>query len=162
MLRVEDQASRSDTGRQRSANEDSYFVRSPIFVVADGMGGAQAGEVASKAAADSFDRDLPEGSPEAFLRETIESANRKIHDLARDDPSKTGMGTTITAVVVAHIVLPEDLPSAVPAIALGLIAVVFGWLGVRTTRLSDAEWETRFGGPTTIAGDRPKAPTHQP
>ncbi len=100
MLRVEDQASRSDTGRQRSANEDSYFVRSPIFVVADGMGGAQAGEVASKAAADSFDRDLPEGSPEAFLRETIEAANRKIHELARDDPSRTGMGTTITAVVV--------------------------------------------------------------
>jgi serine/threonine protein phosphatase PrpC len=100
VLRVEDQASRSDTGRQRSANEDSYFVRSPIFVVADGMGGAQAGEVASKAAADAFDRDLPEGSPEAFLRETIEAANRQIHELARDDPSRAGMGTTITAVVV--------------------------------------------------------------
>ena len=68
----------------------------------------------------------------------------------------------ITAVVVAHMVLPDDLPSVVPAIALGLIAVVFGWLGVRTTRLSDAEWETHSGGPTSIADDRPKAPTHQP
>jgi serine/threonine protein phosphatase PrpC len=100
MLRVVDQASRSDTGRQRSANEDSFFVRAPIFVVADGMGGAQAGEVASKAAADAFDRDLPSGPPENFLRETIEAANRTIHELARDDPSRTGMGTTITAVVV--------------------------------------------------------------
>jgi protein phosphatase len=100
MLRVVDQASRTDTGRQRSANEDSFFVRAPIFVVADGMGGAQAGEVASKAAADAFDRDLPSGPPEDFLRATIEAANRTIHELARDDPSRTGMGTTITAVVV--------------------------------------------------------------
>src|SRR3954453_19127906 len=100
MLRIDDQAFRTDTGRQRSANEDSFFVRAPIFVVADGMGGAQAGEVASKAAADAFDRDLPSGPPESFLRETIEAANRTIHELARDDPSRTGMGTTITAVVV--------------------------------------------------------------
>ena len=100
MLRVDDQAFRSDTGRQRSENEDSLFVRAPIFVVADGMGGAQAGEVASKAAADAFDRDLPEGPPERFLRETIEEANRRIHELARADPSRAGMGTTITAAIV--------------------------------------------------------------
>ncbi len=100
MLRVEDQAFRSDTGRQRSENEDSLFVRAPIFVVADGMGGAQAGEVASKTAADAFDRDLPEVPPESFLRETIEEANRRIHELARADPSRAGMGTTITAAIV--------------------------------------------------------------
>ncbi|HET7054099.1 MAG TPA: Stp1/IreP family PP2C-type Ser/Thr phosphatase [Solirubrobacterales bacterium] len=100
MLRVDDQAFRTDTGRQRSENEDSLFVRAPIFVVADGMGGAQAGEVASKAAADAFDRDLPEGPPAAFLRETIEAANRRIHDLARADAAKAGMGTTITAAIV--------------------------------------------------------------
>ena len=100
MLRVEDQAFRTDTGRQRSENEDALFVRPPIFVVADGMGGAQAGEVASKTAAEAFDRDLPEGPPEAFLRETIEEANRRIHELARTDPSRAGMGTTITAAIV--------------------------------------------------------------
>ncbi len=100
MLRVDDQAFRTDTGRQRSENEDSLFVRAPIFVVADGMGGAQAGEVASKAAADAFDRDLPEVPPERFLRETIEAANRRIHDLARADASRAGMGTTITAAIV--------------------------------------------------------------
>ncbi len=100
MLRIDDQAFRSDTGRQRSANEDSFFVRAPIFVVADGMGGAQAGEVASKAAADAFDVDLPEGPPEQVLRETILAANRTIHELARADPSRAGMGTTLTAAIV--------------------------------------------------------------
>jgi PPM family protein phosphatase len=100
VLRVDDQAFRTDTGRQRSENEDALFVRAPIFVVADGMGGAQAGEVASKAAADAFDRDLPEIPPERFLRETIESANRRIHDLARADAARAGMGTTITAAIV--------------------------------------------------------------
>jgi protein phosphatase len=100
MLRIDDQAFRSDTGRQRNANEDSFFVRAPIFVVADGMGGAQAGEVASRAAADAFDVDLPDGPPERVLRETIAAANRRIHELARADPSRAGMGTTLTAAIV--------------------------------------------------------------
>jgi PPM family protein phosphatase len=100
LLRVDDQAFRTDTGRQRSENEDSLFVRAPIFVVADGMGGAQAGEVASKTAAEAFDRDLPAAPPERILRETIEAANRQIHELARSDPSRAGMGTTITAAIV--------------------------------------------------------------
>jgi len=100
MLRISDQAFRTDTGRQRSENEDSLFVRAPIFVVADGMGGAQAGEVASKAAAEAFDRDLPDGPPGPVLRETIEAANRRIHQLAHADPSRAGMGTTITAAIV--------------------------------------------------------------
>jgi protein phosphatase len=64
------------------------------------MGGAQAGEVASKAAADAFDVDLPDGPPEQVLRETIVAANRTIHELARADPSRAGMGTTLTAVIV--------------------------------------------------------------
>jgi serine/threonine protein phosphatase PrpC len=100
MLRVGDQAFRTDTGRQRNANEDSFFARPPVFVVADGMGGAQAGEVASKAAAEAFDRDLPDAPPERVLRETIEAANREIHEHARADPALTGMGTTITAAIV--------------------------------------------------------------
>jgi protein phosphatase len=100
VLRVEDQAFRTDTGRQRSENEDALFVRAPIFVVADGMGGAQAGEVASKAAAEAFDRDLPDAPPGPLLRETIEAANREIHQLAHADPSRAGMGTTITAAIV--------------------------------------------------------------
>jgi serine/threonine protein phosphatase PrpC len=99
-LRIDDQAERTDTGRQRNANEDSLFTRAPLFVVADGMGGAQAGEVASKTAAESFDRELPAGPPEQILRETIELANRTIHERAGSDPDLAGMGTTITAAIV--------------------------------------------------------------
>jgi serine/threonine protein phosphatase PrpC len=99
-LRITDQAFATDTGRQRSANEDSVFVRAPIFVIADGMGGAQAGEVASKTAADSFDQELPAGPPERVLQLTIEGANRAIHQLARTDPNLNGMGTTTTAAIL--------------------------------------------------------------
>jgi PPM family protein phosphatase len=99
-LRIDDQAARTDTGRQRNANEDSLFTRAALFVVADGMGGAQAGEVASKTAAESFDRELPQAPPERILRETIEAANRTIHERAREDPELAGMGTTITAAIL--------------------------------------------------------------
>lgn len=99
-LRIAEEAVRTDTGRQRNANEDSYFTRAPLFVVADGMGGAQAGEVASKAAAESFAGELPAAPPERLLEETIEGANRTIHELARKDPGLAGMGTTTTAAIV--------------------------------------------------------------
>jgi PPM family protein phosphatase len=99
-LRITDQAFATDTGRQRSANEDSVFVRAPVFVIADGMGGAQAGEVASKTSVEAFERELPEGPPERVLRETIEGANRAIHRLARTDPNLNGMGTTTTAAIL--------------------------------------------------------------
>jgi PPM family protein phosphatase len=99
-LRIAEEAVRTDTGRQRNANEDSFFTRAPLFVVADGMGGAQAGEVASKAAAESFAHDLPAAPPERILEETIEEANRTIHELARKDPGLAGMGTTTTAAIV--------------------------------------------------------------
>jgi protein phosphatase len=99
-LRIAEEAVRTDTGRQRNANEDSYFTKAPLFVVADGMGGAQAGEVASKAAAESFAQDIPTSPPLRVLEETITGANRTIHELARKDPSLAGMGTTTTAAIV--------------------------------------------------------------
>ncbi len=99
-LRIAEEAVRSDTGRQRNANEDSYFTKPPLFVVADGMGGAQAGEVASKAAVESFPAELPAAPPEQVLQEAIEGANRTIHELARKDPGLAGMGTTTTAAII--------------------------------------------------------------
>jgi serine/threonine protein phosphatase PrpC len=98
MLRIAEHYEKSDTGRQRRANEDSYFVRAPLFVVADGMGGAQAGEVASRMAAEAFAGGLPdEGTPEQRLEVRVREANRRIHELQQDDRTLSGMGTTITA-----------------------------------------------------------------
>lgn len=101
MLRVIEHAAASDVGRMRRANEDSYFVRSPLFVVADGMGGAQAGEVASRIAAEAFAEGLDESlAPERRLAAIVHDANRRIHDRSITDPSLHGMGTTLTAALL--------------------------------------------------------------
>jgi len=100
VLRVAKHAEKSDVGMQRQANEDSYLARSPLFVVADGMGGAQAGEVASQTAIEVFFNGLPDGVPEETLQATIGAANRSIYDKAHEDSSLSGMGTTITAAIV--------------------------------------------------------------
>ncbi|MFN2611885.1 MAG: Stp1/IreP family PP2C-type Ser/Thr phosphatase [Solirubrobacterales bacterium] len=102
MLRIAEQAHKTDTGRQRNANEDSYFARAPVFAVADGMGGAQAGEVASSIAARAFEEEITEGeSPERQLKDIAQRANAEIHELAEKDPSRAGMGTTLTTVLLS-------------------------------------------------------------
>ncbi len=101
MLRVAEQYAGSDTGRQRRANEDSMLARSPLFVIADGMGGAQAGEVASKLAVDSFQFGLPDtAEPELALASLAHAANARIHELSHASAEHAGMGTTLTAVYV--------------------------------------------------------------
>ncbi|HEV2777014.1 MAG TPA: Stp1/IreP family PP2C-type Ser/Thr phosphatase, partial [Solirubrobacteraceae bacterium] len=114
MLRVaSDHFSHSDTGRARRANEDAYFARAPVFVVADGMGGAQAGEVASRLAIEAFERDLSDGagvSGEELLADRVQEANQRIHEMSQSAMNRAGMGTTITAahvgehdVAIAHV-----------------------------------------------------------
>jgi serine/threonine protein phosphatase PrpC len=102
MLRVAEHYSASDTGRERRANEDSYLARSPVFVVADGMGGARAGEVASRTAVELFASGLDEriAAPEERLARRVQDANERIHELSREDSRRAGMGTTLTAVHV--------------------------------------------------------------
>jgi PPM family protein phosphatase len=103
MLRVAEQYAGTDTGRQRRANEDSHLARSPLFVVADGMGGAQAGEVASRIAVESFQPGLPDSpEPELALSELAQEANARIHELSHVHAEQAGMGTTLTAVYVGE------------------------------------------------------------
>jgi len=103
LLRVAEQYAGTDTGRQRRANEDSHLARAPLFVVADGMGGAQAGEVASRLAVESFQAGLGDvASPEAALAGLTEEANARIHELSHSHAEQAGMGTTLTAVYVGE------------------------------------------------------------
>jgi PPM family protein phosphatase len=91
----------SDTGRRRRHNEDDYVVSPPLFAVADGMGGAQAGEVASGLAAGALkagDSNGPDGPKRVDA--LIQEANRRIFDRASNDPTASGMGTTMTVALV--------------------------------------------------------------
>ena len=103
MLRIADEFHGSHTGRQRRANEDSLYARAPLFAVADGMGGAQAGEIASGIAVETLGAGVPEGeSPEARLAEVVKQANGRIHELSRTDETRAGMGTTMTVLLVGE------------------------------------------------------------
>jgi protein phosphatase len=91
----------SDTGRRRRHNEDDYVVSPPLFAVADGMGGAQAGEVASGLAAGALKAGDSNGLDGlARVDALIQEANRRIYDRASNDPTASGMGTTMTVAVV--------------------------------------------------------------
>jgi protein phosphatase len=102
VLRVAEKFSDTNTGRQRRANEDSFLARAPVFVVADGMGGARAGEVASHTAVEAFGAGLPDDdtSAEQRLAQRVREANERIHALSRQDSRRAGMGTTLTAAYV--------------------------------------------------------------
>ncbi len=102
MLRVAEHFERTDTGRQRRGNEDAFYARAPLFAVADGMGGAQAGEVASHLAVEVLEQGLPEGagSIEERLNARVREANERIMESAQADDARAGMGTTLT---VAHV-----------------------------------------------------------
>jgi serine/threonine protein phosphatase PrpC len=111
MLRAADSIWKTDTGRARADNEDSAYARPPLYVVADGMGGAQAGEVASALAVEEFRGGLtPHGTAEQRLSERVQAANRRIYETAHRRIEHEGMGTTLTAVyldesnlAVAHV-----------------------------------------------------------
>ena len=99
-VKIGDYAGLTDTGRKRRRNEDAYVVAPPLFGVADGMGGAQAGELASGLAAAAMREADANGSGEQRISDLIQEANRRVHDRASTDASASGMGTTMTVALV--------------------------------------------------------------
>ena len=101
-MRLGESAGRTDPGRVRRRNEDSFVLDPPMFAVADGMGGAQAGEVASRLAAAAFREyhDADQLAPDERVQAIIHAANRRIYERARTDSDVSGMGTTVTAALL--------------------------------------------------------------
>ncbi len=135
-MRVVDFATATHAGRVRRKNEDAYFAEPPLFAVADGMGGALAGELASRISVQTLAELVQEGSDEERLAETIRLANRRVAERATSDPRASGMGSTVTAALVGR---------AVVTFAHVGDSRAYLWRGGVLTRLSDdhslvAEW----------------------
>ena len=90
----------TDPGRTRRHNEDAYVIEPPLFAIADGMGGAQAGEVASRLATAALKEAGANGGGERRIADLIQEANRRVYDRSSSDPNTSGMGTTITVALV--------------------------------------------------------------
>ncbi|MEW1806920.1 protein phosphatase 2C domain-containing protein [Arthrobacter sp. SLBN-53] len=97
-------AARSDVGRIRSKNDDSAYAGRHLAVVADGMGGHAGGDVASAATVlDMIHLDSPDHGDEAgtVLADEIQTANSLLSELVHINPKLAGMGTTVTALLLA-------------------------------------------------------------
>ena len=92
----------TDPGRRRRHNEDAYVCEPPLFAVADGIGGAQAGELASSMAAAALRDDSGDGTGDGGQRvdKLIQEANRRVYDRQTQDATVSGMGTTMTVALV--------------------------------------------------------------
>jgi protein phosphatase len=100
-MRIGRAATVSDTGRRRLHNEDAYVCNPPLFAIADGMGGAQAGEIASRLAANALaEQHSRAATGEETVSELIQAANASVYRHAAADPAAAGMGTTATVLLV--------------------------------------------------------------
>lgn len=93
-------AALSDIGRVRTHNEDSVLAQPPLFVVADGLGGHEAGEVASSMAVETLRDHAPRKPDAKALARAVRAANREVMRAAREGLGRQGMGTTMTAAIV--------------------------------------------------------------
>ena len=92
--------SRTDVGNVREQNEDSLIVKPPLYVVADGMGGHAAGEIASEIAVNTIEANAPSHPDAEALGHAVEEANRAIINAALAGEGREGMGTTCTAAIL--------------------------------------------------------------
>ena len=100
-MRIRATAAYTHPGRKRRHNEDSHVIQPPLFAVADGMGGAKAGEVASGLAAAALkENDDPAKTGEERVASLIQEANRRVFLRATEDQEASGMGTTMTVALV--------------------------------------------------------------
>jgi serine/threonine protein phosphatase PrpC len=92
----------TDPGRRRRQNEDAFVREPPLFAVADGMGGAQAGEIASRLAAAALRQPSDDESEDGRKRvvQLIQEANRRVYERSSEDEAVSGMGTTMTVALV--------------------------------------------------------------
>jgi PPM family protein phosphatase len=91
----------TDVGRKRRHNEDSFVVAPPLFAVADGMGGANAGEVASGLTVETLrEESRNDSAGEKFVVSLIQEANRRVYQRQIDDAEASGMGTTVTVALI--------------------------------------------------------------
>jgi PPM family protein phosphatase len=93
-------ATHTHTGRRRRHNEDAFVADPPLFAIADGMGGARAGEVASNLAAEALKNGGGSGDGEERVRALIQAANRSVYERSSEDADVAGMGTTMTVALV--------------------------------------------------------------
>ncbi len=91
---------RSDVGLVRGHNEDSFLLRTPLFMVSDGMGGHAAGEVASSIAVETVGEQAPGTADDVLLGAAVEAANMAVIEAAEQGIGKPGMGCTATAVLI--------------------------------------------------------------
>lgn len=90
----------SHVGLVRSGNEDAFLVAPPLFAVADGLGGHQAGEVASSIAIDVLLEAAPRSADSKALGRAVRQANSAVIEAAEAGRGRSGMGTTITAAMI--------------------------------------------------------------
>jgi PPM family protein phosphatase len=101
-MRVARTAVATHPGRKRKHNEDAYVCEPPLFAIADGMGGARAGEVASGLAAAALQENEVNGTGAERVVALMQQANRSVYERASRDADVAGMGTTMTVALVEN------------------------------------------------------------
>ena len=140
MIAVGRAAGVTDTGRRRLRNEDAFVCEPPLFAVADGMGGARAGEIAAELAATALEEGAGATRGTDALVELVQEANRRIWERSVADPQTAGMGAVATTFVAAvaraaDVALAVDGES-IPLAGFAQLTLIAGVLGIGIAALA--------------------------